>query len=295
MIPQIYPCSVALCTYNGEKYVAEMLDSILYQTLVVREIIIVDDCSSDGTQSLLKRYAEKNPQIKLFLLKSNLGPVAAFEKAIQLTSCPFIFLADQDDIWKPNKVEAMLAETHKISQEKPLLVFSDLEVIDEKGKILFPSFWKMASFNPQISTFKSLMFGNVVTGCASLINFEMKKLLISIPDGVLMHDHWIGMIAFGFGNAVVLDQPLVKYRVHGNSVTEKKKAHVFWKLKTQVNQILNQKSNFLEKEINQVALFDRTFTEFLSEENKNCIESFLGLRQKSLLRKKIASFLKHKK
>ncbi|MDI1323096.1 MAG: glycosyltransferase family 2 protein [Algoriphagus sp.] len=286
-------CSVALCTFNGEKYLSELLDSILSQSVPANEIIIVDDCSSDGTLEILKEYAEKNSEIKLYPQNSNSGPIASFEKAIQLTSYPYIFLADQDDVWKPTKIETMLSFGSNCSEDQPLLVYSDLEVIDENGEILFPSFWKMAGLKPQISTFRSLFFGNSVTGCASMINSKMKEYLVSIPQGVLMHDHWIGLIAYGFGSVVVLDDPLLKYRTHGKSVTEKVQANLLWKFRTQMNQIFNLSSDFLGKEIDQIILFNQKFRSYLSKENQKHVDTFSALKHKSMFKRKLVSYLRN--
>lgn len=292
LTPQSAACSIALCTYNGEKYLPQLLDSILSQTVLAREIIIVDDCSTDGTVSILEKYAGRNSQIKLSLQKSNLGPVAAFQTAIQLTSQPYIFLADQDDIWNPNKVELMLSAASRFSTEKPLLVYSDLEVVDERGNPRFPSFWKMAGIKPHTSTFERLMYGNVVTGCASLINAKMKECLTSIPQGVLMHDHWIGLIAYGFGETLVLDEQLVKYRTHGDSVTEKRQANALWKLQTQLAQLFKESGTFLEKEINQMILFDQKFRNHLSDANQKLVKKFISLKNKPLLIRKLVSYLR---
>ena len=292
LTPKSAACSIALCTYNGEKYLPQLLDSLLSQTVLAREIIIVDDCSTDGTVSLLEKYAGSNSQIKLYIQKSNLGPIGAFQTAIQLTCQPYIFLADQDDVWKTNKVELMLSAASRFASEKPLLVYSDLEVMDERGNPRFPSFWKMAGIKPHESTFARLMFGNVVTGCASLINAKMKEYLTSIPQGVLMHDHWIGLIAFGFGETLVMDEQLVKYRTHGDSVTEKKQASALWKFQTQVGQMLKEKRTFLEKEINQMILFDQKFRDRLSDEHQELVEKFISLRKKPFLIRKLVSYLR---
>ncbi len=289
------PCSVALCTFNGEKFLSELLDSILFQSVSASEIIVVDDHSTDGTVDILKAYSVKYPQIKLNLQKSNSGPIASFEKAIQLTRYPYIFLADQDDNWKPDKIECMLISAVNCPVDKPLLIYSDLEVINEFGNLLFPSFWKMADLKPHVSSFKSLLFGNPVTGCASMINAKMKEYLVSIPHGVLMHDHWIGLIAYGFGEVVVLDDQLVKYRTHGNSVTEKKQANLIWKIRTQLNQIFKSKADFLGKEINQAFLFGQKFGKHLSSENQKDLDYFIKLRHKSVLKRKLVSYLRYKK
>jgi len=292
MNTSILSCSVALCTYNGEKYVSELLDSILSQIYLPKEIIIVDDGSSDSTLPILEEYAARFPLIKLIPQKSNSGPVKAFQKAIQLSDQPYIFLADQDDIWLPHKILTMLEVAVNLPSDKPCLVFSDLEVMDESGGCIHGSFWKMAALEPTRATFKSMMYGNVVTGCASLINSKMRELLREIPSGALMHDHWIALIAYGIGNVAVLDQQLLKYRVHGNSVTEKSEANFIWKIKRQVSQILDRDSVFLEKEMKQISAFDQAFGHQLTNEKQKQVAAFLRLRNQSLARKKLAGFFR---
>jgi len=286
-------CSVALCSYNGEKYIGELLNSILNQTVPPDEIIIVDDCSSDGTVSLLKSYAKKFTQIKLNIQSTNLGPISAFQLAISLTTNSFIFLADQDDIWSPRKIELMLLSGTGHRSDLPLLAFSDLEVINEKGDFVRLSFWEMAGLYPHHTTFKSLMFGNVVTGCASMINAKMKEYLSVLPQGVLMHDHWMALIAYGFGQVEIINQPLVKYRTHLQAVTEKARAGFRWKLKKQFSQFSSEQ--YLENEIKQMREFAKLNLDKLSKEDREHILQFIKLRGKSLLRKKIISLIRFRK
>ena len=285
---------MALCTYNGEKYLPELLESVLCQSVVPNEVVIVDDCSSDGTVRILKEYASQYPVIKLSLQEKNSGPISSFEKAIQLTSSPYIFLADQDDIWHRNKIENMLSQSFGYSQEKPFLLYSDLEVINEEGKLIHSSFWKMAALKPEVTTFKSMLFGNPVTGCASMINSKMRELLVSIPQGIMMHDHWIALIAYGFGQAAFMPEPLVRYRVHSTSVTDKKQSNAWWKIKTQFFHFFDSTNGFLEKEIKQVILFNQMFRKYLSKENQLQVDTFIGLKDKPLLERKLSSFLKYR-
>lgn len=285
-------CSVALCTYNGEKYLEELLGSILSQTVPPDEIIIVDDCSSDRTVSIIKNFAEKFPQIKLHLQSTNLGPISAFQLAISLTSMPYVFLADQDDIWSPRKIELMLSSGIEDHSDLPFLAFSDLEAIDEKGNLISTSFWKMAGLYPHQTTFKSLLFGNVVTGCAAMINAKMKEYLSTIPQGVLMHDHWMALIAYGFGQAVYIDEPLVKYRIHAASVTRKSPASLLWRMRQQFTHLTTAYFHFLKKEITQAEVFKSKFYDLLSDVRKAEIDQFVRLRIKSFAKKKIASYSK---
>src|ERR1700754_726282 len=100
--------SIALCTYNGEKYISQQLDSILRQTHRNLEIIIVDDCSADNTFNIVKRYSILDSRIKCFRNEVNIGFNKNFEKAIKLATGDYIAISDQDDIWLPGKVELLL-------------------------------------------------------------------------------------------------------------------------------------------------------------------------------------------
>lgn len=284
--------SVALSTFNGEKYVAEFLESVLNQSLLPDEIVVVDDCSSDSTLSILKSYELAHPIIKIYPLLENVGPIRAFQKAIELTQFPRIFLADQDDIWDPLKIQLMAPASVNLGEELPSLVFSDLSPMNSEGRPMGNSFWKMANLDPRKATFNSMMFANEVTGCASLINSRMRELLKEIPNRVLMHDHWIGLIAYGFGNVEVISRPLVKYRIHDDSVTEKPKADFYWKVKKQFSHLLGGQIEYLEKEIDQMMAFDGLFGSQLSQSKKSQLKSFLKLKNQSLIRKKIASLNK---
>lgn len=98
--------SVAMCTYNGDKFIASQLSSILDQTIPIDDIVICDDGSNDKTLEIISRIQQENPnKINLFRNPVNLGSTKNFEKAIDLCSGDYIFLADQDDIWKKDKVQ----------------------------------------------------------------------------------------------------------------------------------------------------------------------------------------------
>ena len=101
--------SVIVCTYNGEQYLREQLDSILLQTYPIRELIIQDDGSTDGTVQIAKEYEAGHPQVKVYLNEHNLGFNANFETAAMRATSDFIAIADQDDVWYPAKIEKQVA------------------------------------------------------------------------------------------------------------------------------------------------------------------------------------------
>ena len=123
--------SIALCTYNGEAYLREQLDSIANQSYSPLELIAVDDSSSDNTLEILKEYAAIYPFIKIFVNPENLGYIRNFEKALQLCSGDFIALSDQDDIWDHKKIEK---QVNSIGNN--LLVYHDSEFVDQNGNSL---------------------------------------------------------------------------------------------------------------------------------------------------------------
>jgi glycosyltransferase involved in cell wall biosynthesis len=131
--------SIVMATYNGEKYLRQQLDSILEQTYQHIELVVVDDASTDKTLSVLEEYAAMDSRVHVFPAEKNLGLVANFERGLRLANGEFIMLADQDDIFRKDKIELQLAAL----QDHPNrdLVVSDLSLIDESGKEIAPSMW----------------------------------------------------------------------------------------------------------------------------------------------------------
>ena len=137
--------SVALCTYNGSKFIEQQINSILNQTIKVDEIIVCDDTSSDATVSILKKLQVTHPCIVIIENEINLRSTKNFEKAIQLCSGDYIFLADQDDLWNTEKV----AKTLAIFKENPTAegVFTNADLIDDNGtKLSHKTIWDSVFF-----------------------------------------------------------------------------------------------------------------------------------------------------
>jgi glycosyltransferase involved in cell wall biosynthesis len=279
--------SVVLNSFNGEKYIAKQLDSIINQTILIDEIIILDDASVDDTLEILNTFATKYSNIHICNNNQNLGLWASFKRGLELAKYEYLFLADQDDIWALDKVEKMIKMADCKNSNLPLLIYSDLKVINESDYLIHNSFWELAGLNPKAATFHRLMYGNVVTGCASLINGKMKEYLLHMPEDMMMHDHWMALIAYGFGQFDITDEPLVNYRAHFQSVTEKSRAGFRWKLKKQLSQFSNNR--FLENEIKQMRAFGKLYLGKLSNENRIYLLQFISLSGKSLLRKKMLS------
>jgi len=283
MSGEIKKVSVVLCSYNGSLYIEKQLDSILKQTYPIDEIIIVDDCSTDSTRDILQEYQRRNDIIKLFFNEKNLGSNKSFKYAISLASNEYIFLSDQDDIWFTNKIEKQI-NVVKNDSTKPLLVFHDLSLIDEDGQAVFPSFWKLHGFFAEKFNFKKLLIFNIVTGCTCLINKAMKDELMRCDmQDIIMHDYLIALIAYGFGEPIFINEQLMYYRTHSNSVTIKEKNTFFDRVKGFVSRVKNR--NYLLPNILQVQKYNELYKHNLSSENKKLVVKFLGLKNKGTLQR----------
>lgn len=208
--------SVALCTYNGAKYLKEQLDSINNQTRLPDEFVICDDVSTDDTIDIIhsfKQYA--GFQIKLYVNDNNLGSTKNFEKAISLCSGDIIILSDQDDVWYPDKLKKI--ENAFLEDINLGAMFSNAEVVDEHLTPLGYNLWGAIKFNQkERRNFKNksvqvLLKHNVVTGATLAFRSSFKDKVLPIPD-LWVHDAWIAFIISTISEITPIDESLIRYR-----------------------------------------------------------------------------------
>lgn len=213
--------SVALATYNGEKYVEKQVRSILDQTIPPDEIIISDDNSQDRTLKIIEKLGD--PRIKLIKNNDNIGYTQNFKQAISSTKGDWIFLADQDDIWLPNKVEKMMTV---IKSNKCDLLCSNFSLIDKNGEeisktenFFINSYVRKAKAGVNKVTFSRVVLGNVLQGCTYCFSKEVGNKFLEINNSDVIHDWQLMLIASYMGNVLFYNEPLIKYRLHdANSV-----------------------------------------------------------------------------
>lgn len=235
--------SVALCSYDGEKYIAEQLQSIFNQTVKPSEIIICDDCSQDNTVKII------NDLIKQTLIKSdliinsvNLGYIKNFEKAIKLCSGDIIFLSDQDDVWLPQKIEKHLL---RYSETDCSLVFSDAFLVDEKLNKYNISLLEKGHTNLLIKEnytelFTILKMKNVATGTTMSFKKNLKKYIFPFSNNVC-HDYWITLLTDMSNKKIeLINERLVLYRLHDNNCVGVKLKESF--LKKKINNFFHQRA-----------------------------------------------------
>lgn len=224
--------SVCMATHNGEKYIAEQLDSILVQLGEDDEIIISDDGSTDTTISIIQSYRDK--RLKLVTCKTKNNPVKNFENALSHSSGQFIFLSDQDDLWMPNKVKVMLQALNKYD-----LVLSDGYIVNEKLEPLHKTLFDI--HNTGVGLLRNL-WKNGYVGCCMAFKREVLKKAQPFPANVPMHDQWIGLTGELFFDPTVTKEKLTMYRRHDKNTTQtgfSSNYSFIWKIKFRATLMIN--------------------------------------------------------
>ena len=214
--------SVALCTYNGEKYIKEQIDSILQQTLNVNEIIVCDDQSTDNTVTVLNQYSIEHPDLfKIYCNDINLRSVKNFEKAISLCTGDIIFLSDQDDIWVTNKVEKYIEHFNK--KQYIQVIASNGYCIDENSKVTeMYAIWDVPEFlreqNITFNYFELITYiSNIATGASMAFRKEILREVLPFPIiENFHHDEWIAIISANKKAFELLNEKYFYYRKHEN-------------------------------------------------------------------------------
>jgi glycosyltransferase involved in cell wall biosynthesis len=206
------PVSVALCTYNGEAFIASQLDSILEQTYTdIAEIVCVDDRSTDGTLRILEQYAIKDSRIKVIQNADNLGYIKNFEKAVLAVSSEFIALSDQDDIWYPDKISRLMSAIGD-----KMLVYSDSEYIDVNGMKLGKRLSDYRHLGECNSCLNFALF-NGISGHTVMIKKQLLDYAVPFFDK-LPYDQCLGFHAARFASVAFVPEALVGYRQHANNL-----------------------------------------------------------------------------
>jgi len=214
--------SVALCTYNGAAYLAEQLHSLCLQTRLPDELVVCDDHSTDGTMAIIEAFAKRSPfPVRITQNAENLGVTENFSLAIERCSEEVIFLADQDDVWMPEKIERMLGRL----QDGMDWICCDAEVVDESLDPLGFTLWQRINFSAteQRQAGKGqwlvpLLKHYIVAGATLTFRAEFRAQVLPIPHD-WPYDAWIVAVLAAIARGGLIDESLQQYRQHeGNSI-----------------------------------------------------------------------------
>ena len=277
----MYPVDILLATYNGERYLDQQITSILEQQYGNWRLIIRDDGSTDSTLQIISKYAQSYPE-KIQLLddtSGRLGPSGSFDKLLQFSTAPYIAFCDQDDVWLPGKLQLlknhMVQVENRYGSEFPVLVHTDLEVVDEGLNTLADSFWLFQKINPsKMQSLERLLVQNCVTGCATMVNRPLVNCALPIPPGAIMHDWWLALLAVSLGKIESIDTATVRYRQHTGNDTGAKK----WGLRFVLTGVLKTRKHYrdglLKTREQAIALIDsgRLYTK-----QNETVSNYIGL------------------
>lgn len=227
--------SIAMTTYNGEKYIEKQLLSILNQTIPADEIIICDDCSKDNTVKIIDQILKNTGTeilVRLEVNDSNLGYIGNFYKAICLTTGDYIFLADQDDIWHSDKIETMVALMKKTNAQA---ICTNFSLIDQNGnRFADESIFHINHFirkcRGELKEIKCsrLVFGNIVQGCTYCFTAQVRDVYEKVGiESILSHDYQIMFLSSLLGKVYFYNTSLIDYRIHSqNTIGIEKKSNL---------------------------------------------------------------------
>lgn len=212
--------SIALCTFNGARYLVSQLESIAAQTRLPDELVVCDDHSSDETGAILRAFVSRAPfPVRLYFNERTLGSTANFGHAIELCDGELIFLCDQDDVWLPGKLARF--ETELSRSPDAGLIFSDAELIDAAGSSLGRRLWDTTFALPRRTLFESgkafevVALHNPATGATMAFRASLRRLVLPIPDSPhMVHDGWIAQLGAASTAVLAISDSLIQYRQH---------------------------------------------------------------------------------
>lgn len=295
--------TVAICmaTYNGDKFIDEQIQSILNQTVRNWILFIRDDNSKDYTVQRIRRFIEQYP-MKIVLIddptlvggssKKNFSSIVQWIK--NNYDFNYFMFADQDDYWLPDKIEKTLS-TMKHVEEKttgPVLIHTDLKVVDSKLNELGSSFFRYRSLDPNVKDLNHLLIQNNTTGCTMMWNKALNDIVSLSDDKVAMHDWWLAIAACCFGTIEYVKDATILYRQHETNVVGATRVNT---LSFIIMRLMgkNHVRETLKLSVDQAGAFLEFYKDMLNPEQYNVISSFSKLYSHNKI-VRIAQVIKNK-
>lgn len=274
--------NILLSTYNGERFLAEQIRSIQEQSFSDWNLLIRDDGSSDSTRQIIQDFVASDKRIRFINPEEtvNLGVIKSFHSLLKVEEADVYFFSDQDDVWLPEKMQMMLDEVSHHPTQQPLMVYTDLTVVNQDLETMAESMIRSQSHHANTELVQELT-ENTVTGGVSLVNHALAELWTGTED-VIMHDWYLALLATAFGKLVFIDQPGELYRQHSDNVLGARtlskrvkkwiRPHIlfttYWDL---IKRSQKQASNLLEFP--------------LTDEDRDLVQAFVTIMDKPLLQR----------
>ena len=279
--------TVAICmaTYNGERFLREQIDSILAQSWKNWILFIRDDGSGDQTPELLRAYAASyperivlidEPELKGGSAKKNFALILNWVKARY--DFGYFMFSDQDDVWLEHKITVCMKrmKREEAKQEGPVLIHTDLKVVDQELNLLGESFFAYRALDVKKKDLRHLLVQNNLTGCTMLWNRRFNEWLDLENDAIAMHDWWMALAASSFGRIVCIRQPTILYRQHGDNVVGATRVNTLSFILKRLAGNAHVKEVF-QMSVVQARFFLKTYRKQLSKEQIKQLEAFTDI------------------
>ena len=208
-----------MATYNGERYVANQIESIQAQTFTNWRLLVSDDCSTDRTLDVVQSYSAEDPRIQVISKATRYGGAKEnFFSLLTHSNAPYFMFCDQDDVWLPHKIADEVDELSTLGDDEPGAVYTDMHVVDEELNIIALSFLDQEHKRDIEGTLSKMLSISSVAGCTMMGNAALRDIVSGTDcSAALMHDWWLAIVAASCGRMLYLDEPTVLYRQHGDN------------------------------------------------------------------------------
>ncbi len=289
---------ILLATCNSSPYLAELVDSLLGQTFQNFRLLIHDDGSTDQTQTMIDAWIRQAPTRiqQIPSAAQRCGPRASFSRLLEASRAPLVMFCDHDDVWMPHKIQCTLdvmrAAIDRHGDQMPILVFTDLRIVDETLSLLHSSYWRCQRVNPRRLALRQQLTQNVPSGCTMMLNRPLADLATPIPEGAVMHDHWVSLIAAAMGRFEEVSAATLLYRQHPHNVIGVAGGSA-GRLFTRARQGLGLMRSRFFRNVDQARAFLDHFRPRLDPSQIRLLEAFASLDRKSALARR-ATLIRHR-
>jgi hypothetical protein len=289
---------ILLAVYNGAKFLPQQLESIESQSYSDWRLLVRDDASTDSSLAIIAEFAHR-PVDRVRVVRDGrcrLGACGNFAALLEASDAPYFMFCDQDDVWLPEKIAALLHSLRQLEARRgsqtPLLVHSDLVLVDDALHVLHQSYWRYARLlDPSAKRAPArLMLRNYVTGCALIGNAALRRAALPIPPEARMHDWWVALVAAVLGDIAECQTPTVLYRQHQKNELGAQSRHplaLMWQFLRAPLAIAKTVRNDIEKAQLQAAACDRACRQSMPPEMSRAVAEFSQLHHRSFWRRKL--------
>ena len=272
---------ILLSAYNGDRYLPELLESLERQSRRDFRVIARSDGSTDGTLALLRTQSARDGRFTALDGAPSGSASGGFFAALALSYGDYAMFCDQDDVWHRNKVERTLTVMRTAEEccgkDTPILVHTDLRVVDGRLRQLSPSMMRSQLLCPERCDLPRLLCQSLVTGCTVMINAPLRELVLSaLPEKCLMYDWWISLVAEAFGRIVYMNEATIDYRQHGENQVGAKDVRSTEYLLRRLGQGQELRQSLLDT-CGQAGEFLRCFGGRLTPEQRVLVRSYAAL------------------